>query len=209
MDTNSVTEESVETKVSFMRSAIIVLFISIFIFIPMIILAGLKLNVVMKSDRDVVAQVYYDTGQGYSEELSVSKSLSASGDFQSPVFLLPRNFTDLRFDPTQSPGTVLIQSVRLSYSFVRQRSYWTGAILEHDWEAKNDITNLSLSGDGLEIIADGDDSQIVMIHDWEALIKGFKLKAMIIFFAVSVLISAVIYTVIILIVLKNKRSSAT
>jgi hypothetical protein len=76
--------------------------------------AGRVFVVEMRTDAPVVAQLYYDIGDGLSEDYSVHLSVPRSRTYQTLRFPLPdRAIVALRFDPTEGPGTFLLRHARV------------------------------------------------------------------------------------------------
>ncbi len=79
----------------------------------------LQLTLEMSSTTSSIAQLYFDTGHGYSESDSISvRVLSHSlSSFQTLVFRLPAdNIGSLRFDPLVTSGTVTIKNISVRQS---------------------------------------------------------------------------------------------
>lgn len=61
-----------------------------------------------------IAQIYLDTGHGYSEGKSVAINLRSDGAFHDYQFLLPhKTIYHIRFDPLQNDGNVIIRELKI------------------------------------------------------------------------------------------------
>ena len=102
------------------------------------------LNIVGKSSTETIAQVFFDTGKGYSQADSATIPLSPSNTFEELVFPLPTEIIrNLRFDPLLSAGSVEIQRVT-----IRGRKKIDGKyeiLHEFDLNSFNPINEVNLS----------------------------------------------------------------
>jgi hypothetical protein len=72
----------------------------------------LKVN--MQSSFSGVAQLFYDTGNGYSEALSVRVNIAGGSDFSDHLFRLPdKTIFQFRFDPLSSSGRFVIRQIEI------------------------------------------------------------------------------------------------
>lgn len=77
---------------------------------------SLSLQVTMRisAESEQIAQIFFDTGQGYSENESVAIGLTSDGAFHDYRFLLPRKtISHIRFDPLNGAGTVMIRDLKI------------------------------------------------------------------------------------------------
>jgi hypothetical protein len=110
--------------------------------------SDLKLEFDLVSSGPSVAQLFWDTGQGFNETESIRRNHEPHPGQQTVRFPLPnRPIKSLRFDPRDNPGTVLIRGIRLIDAGQR-----THAVLPLDsLRPERDITKLDLGEDGLHI----------------------------------------------------------
>ena len=72
------------------------------------------LSVSYKSNVDSIAQLFFNTGNGYSEKESIKNKVFINTQFQDLIFALPKEkIYGLRFDPMDSNGTIEIKSIKL------------------------------------------------------------------------------------------------
>ena len=86
--------------------------ITIFLLIQALPQEGATIEMNVHSDRVGVAQWYFDLGHGYSDAESASARLR-SGQNQIVFSLPPGTYHNLRFDPINNDGRVIIQTLRL------------------------------------------------------------------------------------------------
>jgi len=68
----------------------------------------------MQSSAAGEAQLFYDTGSGYSESSSVTSSIAARTDFTYHLFRLPNDkILQFRFDPLSSAGRFVIRQIEV------------------------------------------------------------------------------------------------
>lgn len=72
------------------------------------------LKVTMQSASSGIAQLFFDTGSGYSEESSVRVNVTGGTNFSDYYFHLPsRNILQFRFDPLSSAGRLVIRRMEV------------------------------------------------------------------------------------------------
>ncbi len=118
------------------------------------------LEISMKSSVNGVAQIFYDIGQGFSEEQSSKMTVYMNDEFREYRFSLPENkiILNLRFDPLASSGHVEIRQISitdgLGNSFLRFHP--------KQLVAANHISRLDIISDrvSVDIDTNADDPQI-------------------------------------------------
>ena len=72
------------------------------------------LKITMQSSSSGMAQLFFDTGSGYSEASSVRANISGGTDFSDHLFLLPnKKILQFRFDPLSSAGRFVIRQMEV------------------------------------------------------------------------------------------------
>lgn len=102
------------------------------------------LSIIGKSSTETIAQVFYNTGKGYSEADSATIPLSPSNTFEELVFPLPTEIIrNLRIDPLSSSGSVEIQ--RATIRGRKKISDEYEILHEFDLNSFNPINEVNLS----------------------------------------------------------------
>lgn len=106
----------------------------------------LYLQLLTKSSVSSIAQVFYDTGNGLSEDESQTQTLEAGDTFQSLKFPLPpRPIRLLRFDPLTGPGRVVLRKATL----INYNGSAEQVLPLESLRATNDIASMQLKAEGL------------------------------------------------------------
>ena len=72
------------------------------------------LKITMQSSSSGIAQLFFDTGSGYSEASSVRVNITDGKDFSDYYFRLPnQNILQFRFDPLSSAGRFVIRQMEV------------------------------------------------------------------------------------------------
>ncbi len=131
------------------------------------------LSIKGKSSTDSFAQVFYDAGNGYREEDSVTKVVNKSTAFETLRFPLPaRRIKALRVDPLTKGGTMEIKEATIHGSNAIFHEFDVTA----DFKAVTDMAlNLSPKGTLIALAPEGSTDPIIEIKlstprdDWGGL----------------------------------------
>jgi hypothetical protein len=99
------------------RSAILVTFLFLYIG-GLWVLSGkattIYLKITMQSSSYGTAQLFFDTGNGYSETSSAHNNITGRKDFSDYLFRLPNNdISQFRFDPLSSAGRFILHKIEV------------------------------------------------------------------------------------------------
>ena len=115
------------------------------------------ITVKVKSDKDILFDVYYDIGKGYGEEYKIGRWVRGGDDFQSVRMMLPlKHLKSVRIDPLTEAGHVYIKSVRLSSFFNKTYRWYTDDIL-NSFRPSGDIIRFEAVNSYLLIESSGND----------------------------------------------------
>jgi hypothetical protein len=134
--------------------------------------ALVKLELVINvthSSRNMLFQVFYDTGSGFSEKKSVTRRVDADDLPLDLSFVLPtRKLHRLRIDPLVGAGELHIRSIRLRSIFSHFR--FDAEAIKSRFDPAHRVGGLDLDAQGLTVVTTGRDPQIVVdLQQLEAL----------------------------------------
>jgi hypothetical protein len=90
----------------------------------------LWITIQIKSEKNILLDVYYDIGKGYGEQYKIGQRVSGSDDFQAVKLRLPlKHLKSFRIDPITESGTVFIKAIELSSLFGRHHTWLPDNIL--------------------------------------------------------------------------------
>src|SRR3954468_24475 len=90
--------------------------IGVGLFVPVLQGPTYRLSFEMASSTPSTSQLFYNTGEGFTEAESASAPVNATGpaSYQHLSYSLPRkSVIALRFDPTTTEGTITIRNVEI------------------------------------------------------------------------------------------------
>lgn len=147
-----------------MRKAILVVFLFLYTGGLWVISAKattIYLKVNMQSSSSGVAQLYYDTGSGYSEPSSVRVNISGGTDFSNHLFLFPnKKIFQFRFDPFSSAGGLVIRRMEV----VSGLGIWIRSLALSQVQPAHQIREHKLLDQDLRIVTEeqADDPQLII-----------------------------------------------
>jgi hypothetical protein len=114
-------------------------------------LSSSYLHIEMNSFMDDTAKVYYDLGQGLSENDSQAMKVIGDQRFHVYKFMIPQGVTrPIRFDPLTNQGSVTIKKMELLTGFGKR----LGAVNLRHLQPANQIRKLEIHDDEAIIITD-------------------------------------------------------
>jgi hypothetical protein len=124
-----------------------------------------SLRMAIKTTEPQTAQLFYNTGAGFSQENSVTSNLPGDGRFHDCFFLIPAQFIQgFRFDPAVSKGSRVIKSADIVMEITRHVHITVKHIDLQNLVSAHQIKEFTFKSGELTVLTEenADDPQIVI-----------------------------------------------